>query len=551
MRSFFSSTFGHTFALIAVCLAVMLPNLGQSSLWDVDEGVNAECSREMKEIGTWIVPTFNYELRTAKPVLLYWVQRISYQLFQVSEFSARLPAVIFSIGTVLLIASLARRMFDPPTGLLAGVILATCLEFCKLAHAATPDAPLIFFVTLTLYWFWIGHLHGSRIWFFTAPIACGLAVLTKGPAFLALTGLIIFIYLLWCRNLKRLLDGRLISGFLIFLAVAAPWYGAVAAETRGVWIKEFFGIENAGRFTNTMEGHGGWPIYYIGAILAFFAPWSVFFIMTLIHAVKKTRALAVDAGLEFHRPYRFLLCWFSVILIVFSCAATKLPNYIATLYPALAILTADFLVRWRNGSLILKRWDIPLAIGCVGLIGIAVFVGILIVAGLLPGAGNRIYPDLAPFAGLGLLLVLGAIGMGYFYRKNDRGGVISSLVASTVLFVGFMAAFFPMAFDRYKAPRELVAQSGAFDLDHDIRLASLDYTQPSVTFYAQREVKRMTTPQEAADFLATPRPGYLFLLKSTWEKMANLVTVPHEIAAHRFDFTRNEVVYVITNRISK
>ena len=80
--------------LLAVSAALTLPNLGATSLWDVDEGVNAEAAREMRDNGTWIVPTFNYQLRTAKPVMLYWLQRGTYAAFGVDEWSARLPSVL-------------------------------------------------------------------------------------------------------------------------------------------------------------------------------------------------------------------------------------------------------------------------------------------------------------------------------------------------------------------------------------------------------------------------------------------------------------------------
>src|SRR5258708_6421428 len=109
---------GHYVVLAAVLALVTLPNLGAMSLWDMDEGVNAECSREMMETGTWIVPTYNYDLRTAKPVMLYWLQRASYNLFGVSEWAARFPSVLASLGTVLLVYELGRRMFSPAAGLL-------------------------------------------------------------------------------------------------------------------------------------------------------------------------------------------------------------------------------------------------------------------------------------------------------------------------------------------------------------------------------------------------------------------------------------------------
>ena len=89
-----SHRLAHYALLLAVTAALTLPNLGAASLWDVDEGVNAGCTKEMLDAGTWVVPTFNGELRTAKPVMLYWVQRAGFDAFGVSEWSARLPAAL-------------------------------------------------------------------------------------------------------------------------------------------------------------------------------------------------------------------------------------------------------------------------------------------------------------------------------------------------------------------------------------------------------------------------------------------------------------------------
>ena len=156
MRRLFAHRAGHHLLLVVVAVAVVFPFLGGTSLWDDDEGVNAECAREMREAGTWVVPTFNWDLRTAKPVFLYWLMRFSYATFGESEWSARLPSAVLTVGTVLLVYELGRRMFDAATGLLAGVVAVTSLEVCKLAHAATPDATLLFFTVLYFHCFWLG-----------------------------------------------------------------------------------------------------------------------------------------------------------------------------------------------------------------------------------------------------------------------------------------------------------------------------------------------------------------------------------------------------------
>src|SRR5262249_25240254 len=101
----------HYVALLLLGAALFLLNLGKPSLWDIDEGNNAEAAREMYESGNWIVPTFNYQLRTDKPALLYWLQIFSYQAFGINEFSARLPSAFAAMMAVLLTYELARRMF--------------------------------------------------------------------------------------------------------------------------------------------------------------------------------------------------------------------------------------------------------------------------------------------------------------------------------------------------------------------------------------------------------------------------------------------------------
>ena len=261
--------------LLAVSAVLTLPNLGATSLWDVDEGVNAEAAREMHDNGTWIIPTFNYQLRTAKPVMLYWVQRISYAVFGVSEWSARLPSVLAAFFAVLLTYELARRMFDRTTGLLAGVVLASAFEFCMLAHAATPDAVLLLFTLLTYYLFWTRHENDSRAWWVPTAAACGLAVLTKGPIGVALPGLIFLLYFAWNRELGRLLDRKIVLAGIVFLLVAGPWYGLVTADIGAAM------YEGMGRVTPIVEipeaGHHAMldqPLLLLVALRTLLADWE-------------------------------------------------------------------------------------------------------------------------------------------------------------------------------------------------------------------------------------------------------------------------------------
>src|SRR5262245_16499523 len=151
---------GHYAALLAAWALLALPYLGTPSLWDIDEGLNAEASREMLERGDWVVPTFNYELRTAKPALINWLQMLAYSAFGVDEWSARLPSAVAVALTALLTYELGRLMFGAATGLLGGVVLLSAAAVCGAARFANPDALLLLCTTLTLLLFWQGHHAG-------------------------------------------------------------------------------------------------------------------------------------------------------------------------------------------------------------------------------------------------------------------------------------------------------------------------------------------------------------------------------------------------------
>lgn len=573
MRSRVPSRVADYTVLLAVAAALTLPNLGVSSLWDVDEGVNAEAAREMMEAGTWVIPTFNFELRTAKPVMLYWLQRASYTAFGVSEWSARLPSALAGWATVLLTYELARRMFGRSTGLLAGVVLASAVEFCLLAHAATPDATLLLFTVLTYFLFWTGQESNGRGWWAPTAAACGLAVLTKGPIGVALPGLVIVLFLAWNRELYRLLDRRLAWGVLAGLMVAGPWYGLVTAETRGQWAREFFLNENVKRALNPAENHSGSVLFHSASLLVLFAPWSIFIGVALWHGWKAARAATPAAptagepppapggeratGAEARptpvnalRACRFLICWFTSYLVFFSLVSTKLPNYILPLYPALAVLTAFFLIRWRDQELRLPRWVMPVATGAMVLVAVTVGVGLLVAGGAIPvlPAKARVFPGFEKWAAIGLVPLVGAAVMGRCLRAGDRRGFVTATAATAIVFVGLTAAFPTHEMDRYKAPRELVRLAGVADSSRDLRLGGYDWFQPSVVFYAGRQVEKLPSPEAAAEFLAVPTPGYLFIPEPTWKQwVEDKVKVRHRVAARHHDFYRNCEVLLVTN----
>ncbi len=556
---------GHYLLLLAVTAALTLPSLGTHSLWDMDEGLNAEAAREMLVRGDWITPTFNGELRTAKPALLYWLQMVSYLTFGVNEWAARLPSVLAAWASVLLTYALARRMFDARTGLLAGLVLASSIEFCLLAHAATPDAVLLLCSMLVFYLFWRGSADGGRAWFVPTGIAVGLAVLAKGPVGILVPGAIIGLFFLWNGQWRRLADRRLLAGGMAAALVALPWYVAVSVTTRAVFIREFWGRHNVHRFLTPMEGHGG-PLYYHAVgLLVLFAPWSVFLGPTLWYAWRGSRgavraesskagAAGADsaeatAGLGEVEAYRLLICWLAMYLVVFSIAATKLPNYVLPLYPVLAILTARMLVQWVAGRIQPAAWVATASAIGIALIGLATSIGVLMAGGVLrvPFLKTQTLAGLEQWAWLGLFLIAGGAAAFVCHRVDARAGAVMSVTAAAAAFVGAIAAGPSLTVDAHKAPRALVAATRLATDDSEALVACLGWFQPSLVFYARRDVQRLQDLEGAKAFLAQSRPAYLFVPAGLWQQIAPQISTPRTEVARHFDFYRRTDVVVVRN----
>ena len=531
----------HYALLIAAWAILSLPNLGGPSLWDVDEGRNSGAGLEMRESGNWIVPTFNYQLRSDKPVLLYWLQMACFNLFGVGEFAARLPSALAALLAMLSTYELARGLFGKSAGLLAGLLLGSTIGVCGAAHFANPDSLLNGFTCLALTLFWLDYARNGRSWFLTCAVANGIGVLAKGPVGLLLPAAIALFFLLWQRDLRRLLDRRLLWGVLLFLLVAAPWYVWVGLETKGRWLSEFWYVHNQKRALNPMENHSGSIFYYPLVLLIGLAPWSIFACPTGWHFLRRDP----DRDEKTRTGLRFLACWFGVYLVAFSVAQTKLPNYVLPLYPAAAVLLAGFLDRWRRGLLDVPTWVLWSSVGCLALIGVGIGAGAMVAGGSLPGAGGKVYPGIERYVFLALPPLLGAAAAGWYVLRRRRDGFVVALALSAVAFTAGLAAWGGTAVEAYKAPRSLAAALPPDQTEREVRLAAFHYFQPSLVFYCRREVMCLDSVGEALLFLKGPHTSYLFVPAADWERMAAKAGDSVHLLGRRYDlYDRCDVVVV-------
>ena len=205
--------------IFLLSLPTLFAGLGQASLWETDEPLYVEASRQMLNSGDFLTPVFNGESRFEKQVLFYW-------LLGVTEWSARLPAALSGVACAVVLYGVGSRLSSRTVGLMAAAGLLTMFRVAVFSRQAVTDVPVLLCILLALYGL-IRTLEGpetERRYALMAWVSMGLGVLTKGPV--GLLPLAVWIpFLLISGNRAGLKRLNLATGIPVFAGVAAPWYG--------------------------------------------------------------------------------------------------------------------------------------------------------------------------------------------------------------------------------------------------------------------------------------------------------------------------------------
>jgi hypothetical protein len=332
---------------------------------DVD-AVQAQIARNMLDSGDGVIAHLDGVPYVEKSPLIYWMIAISYRIFGVHDWSARIPVAFAAVVLAWVVYRYGRWAFEERAGYYAGLVIATCVGLFLFTRIQIPDVMLTLSTCLAYWAFQRAtdpqETHPER-WAAVLAASLGVGVMLKGLIALVVPGGGIFVYLLltgqqFSREVWRRL--HLLSGALIFLAIAAPWHILATlrmppyldftmhsgpGEYHGFfWF--YFMNEHVLRFLNlryprdynTVPRPAFWGLH-----LLWLFPWSVYF-----PAVARLSFKPVDrAG----QTRLLALCWAGFLLVFFTFSTTQ-EYYSMPIYPALALLlgcamaTEDSWTRW-------------------------------------------------------------------------------------------------------------------------------------------------------------------------------------------------------------
>jgi 4-amino-4-deoxy-L-arabinose transferase-like glycosyltransferase len=312
--------------------------LGAAALFEPDEGRNAEKAREILVLNDWITPHENFHPVLDKPIFFYWLIALSFKLFGISEWAGRLPSALAALGCLGLVYYFARARWGEWQARWSALILLTSAEFFSLSRTVIFDMSLTLFVTLAL-WAFYEAIHAEdlkrrRLLCLSMYLAFGAGTLIKGLVGVVVPGMVIFFYLLLTKQWSVLRKLDLVPGALIFLAITLSWYLQADAHNQG-YLRYYFWDEHFRRFATTnFDRTRPWYYYIIVGLIGFF-PWT----FLLPWVAPRHRKDWLD------NKTLFLLLWVVLPFLFFSMSRSKLPHYILPIFPALAILTGESLVK--------------------------------------------------------------------------------------------------------------------------------------------------------------------------------------------------------------
>lgn len=517
-----------------VFFIVYIPGL-LIDVMDVDAAQYASMSREMVETGNWMELHNRYHDYLDKPPLLFWLSSLSMSVLGISNFAYKLPSFLFGILAVFSTIRLTQLIYNRITGLMAGLMVASCLGFFIMMNDVRTDTLLMGSFAFGL---WQITLYvKTKAWraLVLGFTGIGLAMLAKGPL-----GLVMPVFALSCefiykRQWTNFFRWQWLVGLGIIAIILLPMCiglyrqfdlhpeKVVNGSTGVSGLEFYFWTQSFGRITGesdwgTKFDNGAGPFFFTHTFLWAFFPWSILTVLGLF------KNLFVLVRSKFRPGYLHEMIatgGFILIFISLSASRYKLPHYIYVTFPLAAIIAARFLV--TDILQPSRRIMAGLAIGLSALFSILLLVVVgLILFVIFPGAPLITWLLIA-------LLVLAAIAF-FFVRKTKAERIVLPLLVALMAFyfTGF-TQFYPRLLEYQctnQAGRDVVAAEvprDGFYMHNEVFQHSLDFYSRSAPGYIDIDSAHVmpVLDKYGEVWIYTDEPGYQEILQSPF----NLATV--------------------------
>jgi len=460
------------FVLVSLCV------LGIRTLVPPDEGRYAEMAREMFVSGDWITTRLNGIKYFEKPPLQTWMNALTFAMFGLGDWQARLWTGLCGIFGVLMTGYAGARLYGARVGLYAALVLGSSFYWIACSQINSLDMGLSGMMTLALCALLVAQRDSAtqderRNWMLVCWAGMALAVLSKGLIGLILPGGVLVLYTVCARDWQiwtRLHAGK---GLLLFFAIAAPWFILVGLKNPEQ--PHFFFIhEHFDRFLlKEHNREASWWMFF-ALLAAGVIPWFGVLLQSLVQGVQRH-------GQERFRPGVLLLVWVVFILAFFTNSNSKLPGYLLPVFPAAALLIGHYLdVGTRRSHLINAALMALLGALLLGLVPFMKRLG-------THTSEQALYQLYQPWVlAAGCVALAGGIATLLYTRRNQRElAVIVLAVAGFGTTHLMLAGFEPIG--KARAGAHMLPAIEA-ELTPTTTIFAVGMYEQSLTFYLKRPV---------------------------------------------------------------
>ncbi len=340
-----------------------------------DEGRYGEIGRWMLVSGDWLTPRLNGIPFFHKPPYLYWLEAISVAVFGVNELALRLVPALHAGLMLSALYLAAGRFCSELIARRSAIMLGTSLSFLVGGQYINHDMLVACWISVAIWCFALAFMAGDKPHATLARLgflACALGMLSKGLIGIALPGMVIFFWLIWTRQFKKIVYLPWGSGLALFGLVALPWF-VRAQQTYPDFFNYMFVGQQFNRYTAAVYNNPQPWWFYLLALALLLFPWAFFALGQVRRVTTMTRATALDLTQD---GWRLCWVWVLAILVFFSIPNSKLIGYILPVVPPLALLAA---VGWQRSMA--HRVLAGRVFAAVVLVNVALALGIVLKVG--------------------------------------------------------------------------------------------------------------------------------------------------------------------------
>jgi len=207
--------------IICMALAMIFAFSWQTATLDGDSYMYAAVAKDIAEGGGWLNiydPGYGGAFYFHFPLAI-WITALLFKILGVNLLTAKLFSMTSALFACVLIFYFGRRLKNVWVGFFAAWSFLLTNHIARLARQCRMDLPLIFFIVLALFAFYLAQRR-SRYYYLLFGLASCLAIFTKDVSGSAPL-LIAVLYLIFRLKFKELFHPLFIAGCII--AVAPVW----------------------------------------------------------------------------------------------------------------------------------------------------------------------------------------------------------------------------------------------------------------------------------------------------------------------------------------